>query len=166
MAAASDYSSSTVPVANLTTMAHYSWDKDPDIDDALHNPDPVNDARLDRSCNIFSARGWVNLGAVFILIGALLTLFIGVPIILNFGHPQAAITGFNLGGTNGTGQIPLLNTPRLVDKDTPNSAYTRTGSDGKTYNLVFSDEFNVDGRTFYPGEMLSALQHSNCLVRR
>ena len=42
--------------------------------------------------------------------------------------------------------------PQLVDPDTPDSAKTRTGFDGEEYELVFSDEFNVDGRTFYPGD--------------
>jgi beta-glucan synthesis-associated protein KRE6 len=42
--------------------------------------------------------------------------------------------------------------PDLIDPDTPQEARTRTGFDGQPYNLVFSDEFNVDGRTFYPGE--------------
>jgi beta-glucanase (GH16 family) len=41
----------------------------------------------------------------------------------------------------------------LIDLDTPRSAYTRAGYyDGKTYNLVFSDEFNTEGRSFYPGD--------------
>lgn len=29
---------------------------------------------------------------------------------------------------------------------------TYTGTDGKGYSLVFSDEFNTDGRTFWPGD--------------
>jgi beta-glucanase (GH16 family) len=29
---------------------------------------------------------------------------------------------------------------------------TRVGSDGKQYHIVFSDEFERDGRTFYPGD--------------
>jgi beta-glucanase (GH16 family) len=37
----------------------------------------------------------------------------------------------------------------LIDPDTPESALTRTGFDGKEYQLVFSDEFNTDGRQFY-----------------
>jgi beta-glucan synthesis-associated protein KRE6 len=41
--------------------------------------------------------------------------------------------------------------PELIDPDTPKSAKTRTGFDGQEYDLVFSDEFNVDGRTFFPG---------------
>lgn len=42
--------------------------------------------------------------------------------------------------------------PQLVDPETPDSAKTRTGFDGQEYELVFSDEFNTDGRTFYPGD--------------
>lgn len=42
--------------------------------------------------------------------------------------------------------------PSMVDTDTPDSAKTRTGFDGQQYDLVFSDEFNVAGRTFYPGD--------------
>lgn len=50
------------------------------------------------------------------------------------------------------GQYPEISTPRLIDLDTPQSAYTKTGYDGETWNLVYSDEFNKDGRTFYPGD--------------
>ncbi|KIK69666.1 glycoside hydrolase family 16 protein [Collybiopsis luxurians FD-317 M1] len=160
-AAPSEHSASSISagaekaavLANTATVPQYLWDKDPELDDALHNPDPVRDAKLDRSFTVFSARGWLNAGALVLLILALLTLFAGYPIINNFAHPQAAITGFNLGGINGTGQIPdLPSVPSLIDADTPSSARTRTGTDGKSYNLVFSDEFNKEGRTFYPGD--------------
>jgi beta-glucan synthesis-associated protein KRE6 len=42
----------------------------------------------------------------------------------------------------------------LIDTDTPAEAYTMTSfHDGSTeMQLVFSDEFNTDGRTFYPGD--------------
>lgn len=42
--------------------------------------------------------------------------------------------------------------PELIDIDTPDQVRTRTGYDGHDYELVFSDEFNKDGRTFYPGD--------------
>jgi beta-glucan synthesis-associated protein KRE6 len=42
--------------------------------------------------------------------------------------------------------------PELIDTATPEAAYTRVGNDGKDYVLVFSDEFEQEGRTFYPGE--------------
>lgn len=42
----------------------------------------------------------------------------------------------------------------LIDPDTPDSARTRSSyADGKSeMKLIFSDEFNTDGRTFYPGD--------------
>jgi beta-glucanase (GH16 family) len=49
---------------------------------------------------------------------------------------------------------PLLTNLRrgLIDPDTPQSAMTRTSADGSKQVLVFSDEFNTDGRTFYDGD--------------
>lgn len=39
----------------------------------------------------------------------------------------------------------------LIDKDTPQSVYSKTSPvDGKTMQLVFSDEFETEGRSFYP----------------
>jgi hypothetical protein len=42
----------------------------------------------------------------------------------------------------------------LIDKDTPQDAYTKPSymKGEQDYVLVFSDEFNVDGRSFYPGD--------------
>ena len=42
----------------------------------------------------------------------------------------------------------------LIDLETPESAYSLPAyNDASTeMQLVFSDEFNTDGRTFYPGD--------------
>jgi beta-glucan synthesis-associated protein KRE6 len=41
----------------------------------------------------------------------------------------------------------------LVDLDTPKEVYSKVDYvTGKTWELIFSDEFNTDGRTFYPGD--------------
>ena len=52
------------------------------------------------------------------------------------------------------GTVGLLKNIRtgLVDPDTPESAKTKTAPDGTKLKLVFSDEFNKDGRTFYDGD--------------
>ena len=144
----------TAPIVGSNSVPPYAWDtKDPDLDDALHNPDPIRDRALDNSFTFFSARGWMNASALFVLVVGLLTLFVGYPIIHFETEPKIVGPGFNLGGINGTGQVPNLpNMPRLIDEDTPESAKTRTGSDGKQYDLVFSDEFERDGRTFWPGD--------------
>ena len=136
-------------VSTTTTVPQYMWDKDPDLDDALHNPDP----RGHPNFTVFSARGWMNASAIFLLIVSLITLFIGYPLILHLTHLPRPNAGYNLGGINASGQIPdLPGLPQLIDSDTPSSVLTRTGSDGNLYDLVFSDEFNLDGRTFYPGD--------------
>ena len=52
------------------------------------------------------------------------------------------------------GKVALLKNIRtgLIDPDTPKSAMTKMAADGSKLQLVFSDEFNTDGRTFYPGD--------------
>jgi beta-glucanase (GH16 family) len=63
---------------------------------------------------------------------------------------QDTYGGYNLGGINATGQL-FQTSFSLIDKDTPQAAYTKASPvDGKTMNLVFSDEFEVEGRSFYP----------------
>ena len=42
--------------------------------------------------------------------------------------------------------------PELIDVATPDSAKTHSGFDGQEYDLAFSDEFEVDGCTSYPGD--------------
>jgi hypothetical protein len=133
------------------TVPAFIWDtKDPELDDALHNPDPRLDAALDRRVDIFSLRGWINASAVLLITLGLLMLFAGYPIIVNWDkvNPVSGAS-LNVGGSNATGGSFL---PPLVDPDTPKSVRTKTGSDGKKYNLVFSDEFNTEGRSFYPGD--------------
>lgn len=59
------------------------------------------------------------------------------------------------GNINATGQVPQINGNfDLIDQDTPKSAYTiASRADGHTpLQLIFSDEFNKDGRSFYPGD--------------
>ena len=101
---------------------------------------------------IFTWRGLMNLGALFVISMALIIMFAGYPIIQWYKSNHPSLGGYNLGGINGTGQIPVLNVPRLIDPTTPQSVYSRTGFDGEKYSLVFSDEFNTDGRSFYEGD--------------
>ena len=50
-------------------------------------------------------------------------------------------------------QIPSMGNFGLIDLDTPQDAYHKDSHrDGSPMVLVFSDEFNRDGRSFYPGD--------------
>ncbi|EKM61142.1 glycoside hydrolase family 16 protein [Phanerochaete carnosa HHB-10118-sp] len=124
-------------------------------DDELHNPDPKRDRKSDKGGTILTSRGIANLGCLVILFTGIGMLFAGYPLISHFTkRQQTSLGGFNLGGTNATGQVPKMpGNWGLVDLETPEEVYTKVDYvSGKTWELVFSDEFNTDGRTFYPGD--------------
>ncbi|OSX67481.1 glycoside hydrolase family 16 protein [Postia placenta MAD-698-R-SB12] len=137
-----------------------SWGADlspghPEDDDFLHNPDPRRDRKNDKGGNIFTYRGITNLGCLFILAVGIVTLFAGYPLISYFTkHKASTAGGFNLGGINASGQIPsMAGNYAMVDKHTPDSALKKADwMSGKEWTLIFSDEFDVDGRTFWPGD--------------
>ncbi|ODV66627.1 beta-glucan synthesis-associated [Hyphopichia burtonii NRRL Y-1933] len=130
-------------------------EKEPD--DYLHNPDPIKDADYDKN------RFWYDLktmdkksaggffGFLFLIICAIV-VFILLPVLTYSGitnpyKPESyeILTQY---------LYPLIAGIRtsLVDPDTPQDALTHKNKDGKTWKLVFSDEFNADGRTFYEGD--------------
>ena len=77
----------------------------------------------------------------------------GYPLISHFiSMKPSTLGGYNLGGINASGQVPVMsNHFALVDPDTPSSAlYFNTYKDGSKWDLVFSDEFNTPNRSFYP----------------
>ncbi|QRV91234.1 glycoside hydrolase family 16 protein [Ceratobasidium sp. AG-Ba] len=127
----------------------------PEPDDELHNPDPARDRHYDSGGTFFTMRGIANLGCLAILTLGLLTLFAGYPLIVHFTQKEmSTLGGYNLGGINATGQVPEIpGNFGLIDRETPREAYTHKSlEDGTEWDLVFSDEFNTDGRTFYPGD--------------
>ncbi|KAG9123422.1 Fructose-bisphosphate aldolase 1, partial [Ceratobasidium sp. 392] len=127
----------------------------PEPDDELHNPDPHRDRHFDSGGTFFTMRGIANLGCLITLALGLVTLFAGYPLIVHFTQKEMSTQGgYNLGGINATGQVPEIpGNFGLIDRDTPREAYThKSFEDGTEWDLVFSDEFNTDGRTFYPGD--------------
>ena len=133
----------------------YAWDPladnqdDAEEDDPLHAQDSVDKAPP----SFLNPRSISNLGVLGLLVVCLLGLFIALPVVT---YVQNSTHNLFLQETSGdnTFEIPKNNihTPSLIDSDTPESARSRTGYDGNTYNLVFSDEFNLDGRSFEPGD--------------
>ena len=140
-------------------------------DDVIHNPDVASPkSRFEPWRAVF------NLGTIFILVFAILMLFAGYPILHNYterqnndqlsqtmGHLQYTNPQFPSGAPlrriNNSKVTEKLDStsPMLIDPDTPDDAYEvtshYTGDNKKRrLKLVFSDEFNTDGRSFYPGE--------------
>jgi beta-glucanase (GH16 family) len=104
-------------------------------------------------------------GGVFLVLG-LLCVFIVLPVLTwgtNIVLPGGSTSGNATRVINdgpawahvNNNTYPLLKNVRkgLIDPTTPASAKARTSTfDGSKLNLVFSDEFNDENRTFYPGD--------------
>ena len=147
-------SDSKYPSGPPTTMrgglVPYAWDPSvddyqdgPDDDDNLHGPD--------KPSPLLNTRSVSNLGVLVLLITTLLALFIALPVI-TYVRDNANSVFFETGSNTVNDPQVDLHTPTLIDADTPDSAKTRVGYDGQDYVLVFSDEFNLDGRSFHPGD--------------
>lgn len=127
-------------------------------DDYLHNPDPIEDAKADNVFK-FDRRGALSLCSLASLILGFLCLFVLLPVLSFTGNtvhsspykrPDTSQPSPSQILTSHKFQNPKAGRSSLVDPDTPSSARTRKATNGKTYNLVFSDEFNQPNRTFYP----------------
>jgi len=132
-----------------------TWDLD-EIDDELHTEKPGSEStKIYRDGRILSLRGLANLGCLVGLCIVLVAFFAGYPMIVYFTSSEFTHRGgYNAGGmVNGTGQIPSIGNFGLIDDETPHDLYTITSPvDGSELALIFSDEFNQAGRTFYPGD--------------
>nr|GAT56376.1 predicted protein [Mycena chlorophos] len=122
---------------------------DPDEDDLNNFDKPNHDVEFGGSP--WSLRGITNLGCLFLLVACILALFIGYPVI---SYRQDELATNALGNLrNATGQLPTIEGWGLIDSETPENSYTMPSwVTGEEMQLVFSDEFNTDGRTFYPGD--------------
>lgn len=137
----------------------FSWDTmdgKEEPDDYLHDPEMPIPVEKGSFRYYVVSRGFANLGVLILLCTALVMLFAGYPIIAVYKQrAEGKKGGFNLGGTNATGQVanfPGIRTG-LIDPDTPRDAYEINSLNGdKKMELVFSDEFNTEGRSFYPGD--------------
>ncbi|KAJ7085431.1 beta-glucan synthesis-associated [Mycena belliarum] len=119
----------------------------PEPDDALHAPDAT---RVNHASHFLTGRGLANIGCLVIVALALVGLFLGYPL------AKFIVDGIGSSGgmrVNATGQVASMGNFGLIDLDTPSDAYTiKSLKTGKRMQLVFSDEFNTDGRSFYPGD--------------
>ncbi|PWY99629.1 SKN1-domain-containing protein, partial [Testicularia cyperi] len=139
----------------------YQHDGSPEDDDWLHQPEAKtvapNGTLPYLRTHICNGRGMLNVSTLLVLLLAIMMLFAGYPLlsVYFFYRERPVKTGFGLGGSNGTGQVPSFDKGffQLIDADTPSSAYNWANPiDSASYHLVFSDEFEVDGRTFWPGD--------------
>lgn len=140
-------------------------------DDYIHNPDPIEEAYLDKHHFIndlksMDRRSFGGVITIIILLLGAIALFVAWPVITHEAYDRHGHTSkskprpktFNpihYNPDNLTNYVyPQLSAIRtsLIDPDTPKDAYKTTAKDGSSWELVFSDEFNAEGRTFYDGD--------------
>ncbi|ODN76413.1 glucosidase [Cryptococcus wingfieldii CBS 7118] len=133
--------------------------EDDDLDDDLHTftPGELRASKISTPFTFTSLRGWLNALTLFVLAGGGIMLFAGYPILTYYygddSSSGSATAGYNIGGVNASGQYPEIpGLPSMIDEDTPEWAHSRTGADGGEWTLVFSDEFEKEGRTFFEGD--------------
>ncbi|KAF7295651.1 GH16 domain-containing protein [Mycena indigotica] len=119
----------------------------PEPDDTLHDP-----RRDKKSHNVFTRRGILNVGCIALLAAILLGLFLGYPIAYHLTHNNSTATSSAL--VNSSGQVASMGNFGLIDLNTPKEFYKIASyhDPSKEMQLVFSDEFEEEGRTFYPGD--------------
>ncbi|CCF56320.1 hypothetical protein KAFR_0B00200 [Kazachstania africana CBS 2517] len=132
--------------------------EDKEDDDYLHNPDPEEEAKLDRQRFMedfkhMSKRSFAGLAGILFIFLLGIFIFIVLPAITYSGAIYHNSTP-DVTTILSLYSYPTLQAVRtnLVDPDTPESAYSRQAKDGDYWKLVFSDEFNAEGRTFYNGD--------------
>lgn len=141
------------------------WDEKEEDDD-MHMPMVDDDVRYKVTWrDRFSRPNLVSLFGVIFMLSGLFCLFIVLPVLSSQGidtmdYPYDTPINEFPDTSDGPAwahvndvKYPLMSNIRtgLIDPDTPSSAMTKVSQvDGKTLNLVFSDEFNDDDRTFYP----------------
>ncbi|KAF9256746.1 SKN1-domain-containing protein [Marasmius fiardii PR-910] len=118
-------------------------------DDILHDP-RFSKEETEKVFGMHESnwRGLSNMIPLSLLVCGLIGLFLVYPVTDGLSNHTF---GNALKGSFST-IPPIPNARNLIDKDTPEVAKTRIGFDGQRYELVYSDEFNEPGRTFYPGD--------------
>ncbi|EGW31666.1 uncharacterized protein SPAPADRAFT_62281 [Spathaspora passalidarum NRRL Y-27907] len=151
----SEFSSSPFGGYPASSFPLHIDEKEPD--DYLHNPDPVADAEYDKNrfkhdLKNMDRRSVGGLIGFIVLLLGLLLVFVLLPAmtyssITHYMKPQEyeVLTQYS---------YPMLSAIRqeLVDPETPEDALFWKARDGSMWPIVFSDEFNAEGRTFYPGD--------------
>ncbi|KAG4430347.1 hypothetical protein IFR05_014166 [Cadophora sp. M221] len=131
-------------------------------DDKFHLPADDDDTTFrPKLKDYFDKRNTCSTCGAIILVLGIIVAFVLVPILtfqtklLRTGQPDVVDPNGPAWAHINTNKYRLLRNVRrgLIDPDTPDSAKTRKSTfDDSNLQLVFSDEFNQDGRTFYEGD--------------
>ncbi|KAJ6571985.1 beta-glucan synthesis-associated protein-domain-containing protein, partial [Mycena capillaripes] len=124
-----------------------------EADDSLHNPEFENGKVVDRpSSSELPRRGMANIGCLQVVFLAIAIVGGGVGVNTTV-QVRIQDSFYCAGLTRPPCKVAAIGKFGLIDLDTPPEAYIiKSLYSGRDMKLVFSDEFNTDGRSFYPGD--------------
>ncbi|KAJ7932167.1 beta-glucan synthesis-associated protein [Mycena leptocephala] len=127
------------------------WTTKPEADDFLHDP---RFEKKGRGAGGLSRRGLMNIGCLVVLVLIIVGGAVAYPLVRHFADKNKGSTNASTGSALNTANLPNISSWALIDVATPQDAYTILSyhDPSKTMKLVFSDEFETDRRSFYPGD--------------
>lgn len=157
-----------VPYEEKGGLAWPLWGDEAEDDDAMHMPHPDDDKLFKAHWKEhFSRKNVIPTTGVILMIIGLFIVFVALPILTYTGvidslsryeTPLDQLPNYYPGKEDWAWvnniAYPLFRGIRsgLIDPDTPAHASRKIGEFGDEYELVFSDEFNDNDRTFYEGD--------------
>lgn len=125
-------------------------------DDYLHNPDPEEEVKLDKErfkldLKHMDKRSAGGLAGLLLLFLGGIAVFVVLPVVTFTGVGSHYVNKVEVLSLYDYPQLSAIRTS-LVDPDTPSDAMNITSYRGDVWTLVFSDEFNAEGRTFFDGD--------------
>ncbi|KAJ7312598.1 beta-glucan synthesis-associated [Mycena albidolilacea] len=122
----------------------------PEADDFLHDPRSEKKGRGKG----LSRRGIMNIGCLVLLVFLIVGASVAYPLARHFMNKSKDSTNASTNSALNNANLPNISSWSLIDLATPKDAYTILSyhDPSKSMKLVFSDEFETDGRSLYPGD--------------
>ncbi|KAJ7114369.1 beta-glucan synthesis-associated [Mycena epipterygia] len=129
------------------------WTTKPEADDFLHDPRSENKGRVAKG---LGRHRLMKIGCIVLVILLIVGGSIAYPLARHFMNKNKDSTDASASSAlnNNNANLPNISSWSLIDLATPQDAYTIPSyhDPSKSMKLVFSDEFETDGRSFYPGD--------------
>ncbi|KAF8181436.1 beta-glucan synthesis-associated protein-domain-containing protein [Mycena galopus ATCC 62051] len=126
------------------------WTTKPEADDFLHDP---RSEKKGRGAKGLSRRGLMNIGCLVLIVLIIVGGAVAYPLARHFMNQNKSSTAASANSALNA-NLPNISSWSLIDVATPQDAYTIPSyhDPTKSMKLVFSDEFETAGRSFYPGD--------------
>ncbi|KAJ7024068.1 glycoside hydrolase family 16 protein [Mycena alexandri] len=134
-----------------SAMSQYNLATKPEADDFIYNPRSEKKGGV---AKIFGRHAGKKIGCLVLVLLLIVVGAVAYPLARHFMNKSKTSTNAATSSAVANGNLPNISSWSLVDVATPKEAHTIPSyhDPTKSMQLVFSDEFETDGRSFYPGD--------------